>query len=177
MTVDAFLAWAETREGRFELLRGRVVAMAPERARHVRVKLNIAIALRSAIERAGLDCEAFGDGMTVRIDEGTAFEPDALVQCGARVGGDAVEVSKPLIVVEVISPASGGIDTGVKLAAYFRIDDLAHYLVLDPVSRVAIRHSRGPHGTITSHIHREGDIPLEPPGITLALAELFVDAD
>ena len=36
MTVDDFLAWAETQEGRRELYDGVPVAMAPERAIHGR---------------------------------------------------------------------------------------------------------------------------------------------
>ncbi|MGH7248837.1 MAG: Uma2 family endonuclease, partial [Pseudomonadota bacterium] len=50
-----------------------------ERVEHGEVKLAAAIALRMAIMRAGLNCYALGDGMTVRIDDHTAYEPDALV--------------------------------------------------------------------------------------------------
>jgi Uma2 family endonuclease len=39
MTVPEFLAWAETQEsGRYELIRGEIVAMAPERSAHVQAK-------------------------------------------------------------------------------------------------------------------------------------------
>jgi Uma2 family endonuclease len=35
MTAAEFLAWADTQpKGRFELVRGEIVAMAPEKARH-----------------------------------------------------------------------------------------------------------------------------------------------
>ena len=41
LTADAFLAWAEEQPGdaRFELIDGRVVAMAPERLGHIRAKV------------------------------------------------------------------------------------------------------------------------------------------
>ena len=40
MTMPEFLAWAETREnGRYELISGQPVAMAPERSEHVQAKL------------------------------------------------------------------------------------------------------------------------------------------
>jgi Uma2 family endonuclease len=36
MTVPEFLAWAESQDqGRYELVRGEIVAMAPERLEHV----------------------------------------------------------------------------------------------------------------------------------------------
>ncbi len=39
MTVPEFLAWVETQEsGRYELIGGQPVAMAPERAEHVQAK-------------------------------------------------------------------------------------------------------------------------------------------
>ena len=38
MDVDVFLAWAEGREGRWELRDGQPVLMAPERALHALTK-------------------------------------------------------------------------------------------------------------------------------------------
>ena len=57
-------------QGRFELVRGQVVAMSPEPAGHVRAKGSTYRALEDAIAASGLGCEAFPDGMTVRIDGG-----------------------------------------------------------------------------------------------------------
>jgi len=72
MTVDEFLHWSEGREGRFELVDGRPIAMAPERAAHLLTKGEAFAALRRAVERAGLPCSVFPDGATVR-----AFSPKA----------------------------------------------------------------------------------------------------
>jgi Uma2 family endonuclease len=63
-------------------------------------------------------CEALPDGMTVRVEEQTAFEPDAVVYCGPRIDGDAVEVPSPVIIVEVLSPGSRSLDLGSKLYRY-----------------------------------------------------------
>ena len=51
-TVDEFLQWAETQEGRYELVNGEVFIQAAERAAHLETKL--AIALRDAIKRTAL---------------------------------------------------------------------------------------------------------------------------
>ena len=68
MTVAEFLTWASAQvRGRYELVRGEVVAMAPERAQHNLVKLEVVLALRNAVKRAGLPCTVFTDGMTVVI--------------------------------------------------------------------------------------------------------------
>ena len=127
MTVDEFLAWAEDRRGRHELVDGEVVAMAPERARHWRSKLDVAVALRQAISDAKLGCEAVPDGATVRVGPGTAYEPDALVYRGPPLPGDAIEVPAPVIVVEVLSPSTRTDDLVAKLERYFTLPSVHHY--------------------------------------------------
>ena len=82
MTVDEFLTWAEGNPGRHELFRGEVYAMAPETVGHVERKGAVYLALRTAIQQRSLPCHVMPDGGTVRIDDTTAYEPDALVYCG-----------------------------------------------------------------------------------------------
>ena len=143
MTVEEFLVWAEGRDGRWELQDGELVGMAPERLVHTETKYEIVAALKSAIRRANAPCHAVPDGATVRIAARTAFEPDALVYCGPRLPPDAIEVPEPLIVVEVLSEGTAARDHGVKLAGYFSLMSVAHYLILDPDNRMAIHHKRG----------------------------------
>ena len=78
-TADEFIAWAlEQPAGRFELDNGVVVAMAPERVSHGIAKRNVLIALHNAIGARGLACQALPDGMSVRVNDRTVYEPDAL---------------------------------------------------------------------------------------------------
>jgi Uma2 family endonuclease len=173
-TADEFIAWAlEQPEGRFELTGGEIVAMAPERAVHVRVKTRVRNALEAALLQKGLDCEALGDGMAVRVDEQTVYGPDALVRCGPPVPGDAVELSDPLVVVEVVSPSSSRIDSGAKLAGYFQLPSVQHYLVVDPSRTLVVHHRRAATGSIESRIYRESMIQLDPPGIAIEVRAFF----
>src|ERR1700728_3090010 len=130
LTVEDYVAWAgaQAERQRAELINGQIVAMAPERVEHGEVKLAAAIALRTAVTRAGLECHALGDGMTVRIDDHTAYEPDALVYCGPRLARGDLIVPSPIIVVEVLSPATAHTDTSAKLIGYFRLESVMHYL-------------------------------------------------
>jgi Uma2 family endonuclease len=174
LTADAFIAWAmEQPQGRFELAGGEVVAMAPERAVHFRTKGRAYRAFGDAIAKAGLGCEAFPDGATVRIDDLTVYEPDALVRCGTPVPDDAIEVPDPLIVVEVVSPSSRGIDTGVKLAAYFRLASVMHYLVVDTETRVVVHHRREAEDAIATRIVHAGRLELDPPGLAVEIEAIF----
>ena len=108
MTVDEFLAWAEGRPGRYELFRGEVYAMSPETVGHIDKKGAIYVALLTGIRARGLPCHALTDGATIRIDDTTAYEPDALVYCGPRLPPTVLEVPNPIIIVEALSPSTPG---------------------------------------------------------------------
>ena len=174
MTVTEFLAWASAQSrGRYELVRGEVVAMAPERARHNLVKLEVVLALRNAVRRAGLPCTVFTDGMTVVIDNEHSREPDAAVQCGVSTDLNSMILEAPLIVVEVTSPSSERDDTGEKLVEYFSVASIQHYLIVNPVKKVVVHHARGQGGDIVTRIASSGAINLTPPGMTVPVAELL----
>ena len=99
--------------------------------------------------------------MAVEIDERTTYEPDALVRCGTPLPHDALKLSDPVIVVEVLSPSSRARDAGAKLADYFRLPSVRHYLVVRTEDRVIIHHERGDDGVIVTRIVHAG---LDPPG-------------
>ena len=172
MTVDEFLAWAETQPGRHELVHGRVLAMAPERVRHAEAKFSVQAALKTSIGRAGVPCHMLPDGMTVRVDRMTAYEPDALVYCGPRLPDEATEVPNPIIVVEVLSPSTGNYDRAGKLIGYFMLPSVQHYLILDPDRRVVVHHRRD-GDAIATRILGSGILRLDPPGLAIALDDLL----
>jgi Uma2 family endonuclease len=178
MSADEFLAWAlEQPHGRYELAAGEVIAMAPERAGHAFVKHDAAQALKEAVAAAGLDCQVFPDGMAVRIDEATVYEPDASVRCGPKLAADDIELTDPMVVVEVLSPSSRAQDTGAKLEAYFRLPSVRHYLIVNTGTRSVIHHARQAEGAIATRIRSGdgagGELRLDPPGITLRPADFF----
>jgi Uma2 family endonuclease len=173
MTVDEYLAWAVGRPGRYELFRGEVFAMSPETVGHLRAKGAVFSALGAGIRQRGLSCQVLPDGATIRIDDHTAYEPDALVYCGQEHPSSAIEVPNPVIVVEVLSPSTQRIDVSTKLAGYFRLPSVAHYLIVDLTQRLVVHHARGGGDTIITRIVTDGRIALDPPGLELAVSEIF----
>jgi Uma2 family endonuclease len=183
LDVDEFLTWAEGKDGKFELHDGRIVAkfganegqanaMSPERVRHAGGKTRTAVALSLAIDRAKLACRVYVDGIAVRARNDRAFVPDVLVVCPAPPP-DVVEIDNPRIVVEVLSPSTEEADHSLKLEAYLALPSLAHYLILDPVRRVAIHHARKEAGLAATQILRTGLLRLDPPGLDLNVEDLF----
>jgi Uma2 family endonuclease len=175
MKVPEFLAWAEKQpEGkRYELVDGQIVAMSPERARHNLAKFIVAIALRDAVKAANLPCTVFTDGVTVAINDDTAREPDASVQCDVEVDLDSTIIQSPLIVVEVVSPSSERDDAEAKLIEYFSVASIRHYLIVYPQKRAVVHHRREDSGDIATRILHDGEIMLNPPGMTVLVPALL----
>lgn len=175
LTREEYLRWVETQPKRYERIAGEPVAMAPERVQHVRIKSRIWAALDQAIRQAGLDCEALADGITIQIDADTDYEPDAVVNCGPRLGPDDTVATNPVIVVEVLSPTTESIDTSDKLADYFRVPSIRHYLILRARRPEIIHHSRVGN-EVVSRIVNIGTILLDPPGIAIDVGEVYAAA-
>ena len=111
--------------------------------------------------------------MTVRIDEATAYEPDAIVYCGARLPPSSVEVPNPVIVVEVLSPSTRHIDLSLKLAGYFHLPGVVHYLIVDPVQPLIIHHARRNDHSIITRIVAKARSRSTRRGWKLALADVY----
>lgn len=166
--------WAEAQpRGRYERVAGEVVAMAPERVAHVRVKARTWLALDRAIRAAGLPCEALANGITVEVGDDTDYEPDAVVNCGAPIAGDEVAAPNPVIVVEVLSPSTQSVDTGAKLTDYFKVPSIRHYLIIRADRRAVVHHHRRDDGGIETRLAAEGRIALDPPGIEIAVEDFY----
>ena len=179
MTAEDFVAWSEAHgDGeRYELLDGEIIAMASERAVHARMKNAAMRQIERAIEAAGLPCEAFPDGMAVRIDDQTVFEPDCLVRCGNRVPPDTILILDPIIVVEVASPSTQRIDVLTKFKRYFENPSIQHYIIVVPTGRTLIHHTRRADGSIETIGHDGGFIKIDPPGLTLDFDALFLSVE
>ena len=175
LTVDEFLAWKSRQEkGRYELQDGCIIMQHSQNVGHLKAKGRIFTLLQAAIERAGLPFYVFPDGATVRIASKTACEPDALVAPLPMPDDSSVEISNPVIVVEVLSPSSIKRDLIDKLTGYFQVPSIVHYLILDPEEKVIIWHRRAAAGGLEPPVKlATGNLRLDPPGIDIDVAGLF----
>jgi len=175
MSREEFYRWAEAQpKGRYERIDGEVVAMSPERIIHARVKIRVWQSLDRAIRRAGVSCEALPDGVTVEVDDGTDYEPDAVVNCGDPLAGDSLAATSPVVVVEVLSPSTQSKDAVEKLAGYSRVSAVQHYLLVQSHRRGVIHHRRVAD-RFETRLLTAGEIVLDPPGITVSVEEFYAD--
>lgn len=172
MTASEFLDWAKQQPGKWELFDGVPVTKSPQRVGHSDVKYRVTRALDAAIQKANAPCRFVLDSALVPIDKRRSFQPDVMVYCGPRVSSDALEIPNPVIVVEVLSPSTALYDLRDKLAGYFLVPSIMHYLIVDPDARLAIHHRRAERAIETA-IVTTGAITLDPSGLELAFADLM----
>jgi Uma2 family endonuclease len=173
MTREEYRAWAEQQPaGRFERINGVVVAMPPESVGHNHRKFRIAQAMDAAVRSGGLPCEVYTDGITVEVGD-SDYEPDAVLHCGDSLSDDAIAVPDQLVIVEVLSPSTSGIDRAFKLVEYFRLPSLRHYLIVWADMQQIVHHRRGEDGGTQTQIVTGGEIRLDPPGITITVEDVY----
>lgn len=172
MDKAAFLAWADGKEGRFELVKGRVVMMPGVSRRHGIIVGNIFVALRNQLDPQRWQViSEFG----LDADPETLRYPDIVVDAVGGHGKDYTAIS-PVLLVEVLSPSTTEIDLGDKAAEYLALPTLQAYLVFsqdEPKAWVWLRGTDGfaPGPQIVAG--PEQNIRIEPLGIDLPLAAVY----
>ncbi len=177
MTVAQFIAWCQEHGIKHaELDNGIPVVAQAQTVRHSERKAEIRQILRDAIALAGLPCRPLME-MLVPIDglqSGRGYEPDVLVQFGEPPSPDTIIIPDPLIVIEIVSPSSGRIDTVLKMPWYFSLSSVLHYIIIEPQLRFLVWHAREtPQSIIQTHILRDGPMRLDPPGLLLDASALI----
>src|SRR5215470_11447919 len=117
MGKTAFLAWAEGREERYELVDGRVVMMTRPRRAHAMIVGNLIVALRRRLDfRKWTVIAEFG------LDAGprTLRFPDIVVD---TAGGDLDDrwANGPVLLAEVLSGSSRKTDLQDKPGEFLRL--------------------------------------------------------
>ncbi len=176
MTVDEFLRWSRAQDrGRYELERGRLVVMQAENARHVRTKLRVVNALAAAIKRANVPYFAMTDGMAIRLPGQRAYEPDASIAPLPEPPDDAMELSNPVAVFEVLSPTPKSVrrDLTEKVVGYALVPSIEHYVVIDPEERAVLHYTRRGDYLVPPAATVEDLLKLESIGIDVPLEDML----
>ncbi len=154
-----------------EYVSGELFAMTGATLRHNTVALNLAAVLRARLRDTG--CRVFIADVRLRVAKSNAYYyPDLLVHCSrdaVPVDMGAVTVHDPVLVVEVLSPATESTDRREKLLAYRTLSSLIEYvLVSQDQARVEIHRRHGDIGW--QKIEYAG-----PEKVELASVELDID--
>ncbi|MPZ58534.1 MAG: Uma2 family endonuclease [Rhizobiales bacterium] len=128
MSKEAFFAWIEQREERYEYARGRVIMMVRITRNHAQATGNLVSVLKQRLSPERYDVAT--DGFAVDIGESFRV-PDVVVE-PAQTDGKALEAKAPILIVEVLSPGTLHVDFGDKRQEYLSLPTLDTYLIVSP---------------------------------------------
>ncbi len=133
LTLTEFIDWENAQPERNEFYRGEVFAMVGAGRGHGTVVGNLMRELGARLK--GTPCRPFSEGMKVQIADDTIFYPDLFVTCDRDNLRTEMIFRSPLLVIEVLSPATQAYDRNRKFALYRRLPSLREYVLIDPDTR------------------------------------------
>jgi len=166
--ADAYLAWEAEQAEKHEYIDGEVLAMAGASIAHVKITLNLVVALRSHLR--GSPCSVLASDAKLRVEADNAFfYPDVFVTCSAADRAQPQVQSEPCLIAEVLSPSTAAYDRGEKFAAYRKLPSLQEYVLIDSERMAVEVFRRNTAGHWELH-------PFDAPGqpITLESVELHM---
>ena len=175
ITPQEYLALERKADFKSEYYKGEVFAFAGASLRHNRITANVLASLHGQL-RSG-PCSAFSSDMRIAIPQTPHYTyADVVVVCGDSELDDNVKdnLLNPIIVVEVLSPATESYDRGKKFESYQRIVSLAEYvLVSQDRPRVEQFFRQPDHRWLYSEISDAGVIQLTSVGCELSLQDIY----
>lgn len=164
---------------RHEYIAGEIFAMTGASIRHNVIALNLASAIRTHLR--GTPCRALMEGVKLRLKkERSYFYPDVMVTCEARLlelDAEAQIVEDPLLVIEVLSPSTEGIDRREKLRAYRTLPGLKEYaLVSQDLCQVELHRRRGDIGWDIISFEQGDAVEFASIELAMAIGDVYFEA-
>ncbi len=175
VTPEEYLAFEAEAEIKHEYWRGRIIAMAGETYNHNAVKDDLVAALRRHST-----CDVLSSGLRVRAPgygrENYAY-PDGIVMCGQKRFDETTNpptLLNPTVLIEVVSDSTRSRDFADKLEAYFRLDSLQEYWIVEADRSHVVRYERR-EGRILVQMIPDLDQSLqsEALGVSIPLREIY----
>ena len=127
MSIEAFEAWAERQDGRYELVRGHPVMMNQTTWNHSYITTNLVMVLGNALDH-DLYHIAIGD-FGLQTGEDTIRLADIMVTPNNKSGKDR-RTEEAVLLVEILSPSTANDDFGDKQREYLALSSLQAYLIV-----------------------------------------------
>lgn len=144
-TYDDILALPDG--ARAELIDGQIYYMASPSTVHQRILGNLYLDIALHFRKNNGSCEAFLSPFAVFLnsDHSTYLEPDLVVICDKdKIKTDGC-YGAPDWVIEILSPSSRSLDSGIKLFKY-RTAGVREYWIVDPMKELVRIYHFHPNG-------------------------------
>jgi Uma2 family endonuclease len=153
MTEEQYLALDEATDGKYERLNGMVTMLRPPSSlygadetivdmaggsdAHAALCMRVGLLLGNQLEDA--PCVVYSSDRRLKLPQGNHLFPDLTVACGEEIGSLATD---PIVIIEVLFPATEKRDRGAKLAAYKTLPSVQEYLLIGSEAQEIIVYRR-----------------------------------
>jgi Uma2 family endonuclease len=173
MTVAEFLAWDDGTDTRYELVDGRLVAMAPVTPGHSVIVANLTHELKSRLQNP---CYVGNEAGVERPGRNDTFYKTDLLVSRTPIDAMMAAIPAPAVVIEVLSPSTLEHDRGRKAYDYRRIASVQEIVLVSSEQRhVEVWRRRGAKWELEDLIG-DAALELESVGITLGVAGIYADS-
>ncbi len=174
MTVEQYLALDESSDAKYEYLDGYVFLVRPPSSAYDDQAVDMAggsvahaalcARMASLLDQALVDspCVVFTSDARMKVADRQYFYPGLTVACGEQTG---TMLTDPIVVIEVLSPATEKRDRGAKFKTYKALPSVQEYVLIGSEYKAIEVHRR--EGNFWRQYHyREGDlVELKSMGI------------
>ncbi len=183
MTVAQYLTLDEATDAKYEYDNGYVYMLRPPSSIYDEYAIldmaggsnaHAALSLRmgSLLDQALTDgpCMAFTSDARMQLAERQYYYPDVTVACGE---GPGTMLTNPIVVIEILSPATEKRDRGAKFKVYKTLPTVQEYVLVGSEYQAVEVHRR--EGNFWRQYHyRSGDqIELKSIGVSLSFDALY----
>jgi Uma2 family endonuclease len=169
MSLEAFLAWEEQQELRWEFDGIEPVAVTGGTSEHSAIQRNLSIAIGGRLR--GKPRQLYTADLKVLV-AGSIRYPDALVVCPPLPRGTLV-VTEPVVVFEVLSPDTASTDVGIKNEEYRDTPSVQRYVMLAQDRQLATVFARVGDDWVGHIVSGDAILGMPEIGIEVPLTELY----
>ena len=170
MSLAEFLDWDDGTDTRYELIDGRVVAMAPPSPRHSAITGQLARIIGNGLVPP---CRVFVEaGIVTPARADTYLQADLAVSCRPLDQQDR-DVAEPVLVVEVEFPGTVPHDRGVKVDRYRELPSVQEILLVASAERRVQLWRRESGRWSVEDVIGDALLRLESCALEIPLADLY----
>jgi Uma2 family endonuclease len=175
ITPQEYLALEREAEYKSEYYKGEVFAFAGASLRHNLIAANFLATIHAQLR--GGPCSSFSSDMRIAVPKTPHYTyADVVVVCGQPQLDDDFKdnLLNPIVIIEVLSPATESYDRGKKFESYQRIVSLMEYVLVCQDRPRDEQFLRQPDGRwLYSETSAEGSINLTSINCELSLNEIY----
>lgn len=178
ISVEDYLAGELVSDIKHEYVGGYVYAMAGARNSHNLIATNLTVAIGSRL--LGKRCMPFNSDTKIHVPAPPRerfYYPDASIVCQPNPLDDSYQ-DRPTVIFEVLSDGTRRTDLGEKKDAYFQLQSLKVYVLVEQESaHVIVYRWRGEVFAREDYEGLSAEIPLPEVEVTLPLGEIYARVD